>query len=383
MLYEGSMSDQDVFERILASLYDAMLDDTLWPATSALIDEACGTVGNALLVGEGPPADVRILFAQAYYRGQRREDLERAYLEHYHPIDERVPRLRQLPDSRLVHITELYTAEELQTSPTYNEMMPRTRMQDSVNVRLDGPAGSHITWVSNDPVTGGWAAPQRMLLQGLLPHIRQFVRVRQALSSAGAQGVSETALLDNTRVGVIHLDRRGRIVEANDRARALLRQGDAVADRGGELRARQPADHARLERLIAGALPTAGAPTISGSMTLRRASGLLPVVVHIKPVGIRQPDFGALRVAALVLLVEPGWWPRLDLNIMVETLGLTLAEGQVAIRLAHGQTVREIAATTGRTEATIHYHLHQMYQKWGVARQADLVRLVLSLAEVV
>ena len=63
MLYEGSMSDQDAFERILASLYDAMLDDAEWPATSALIDEACGTVGNALLVGKGPPDDVRVLFA--------------------------------------------------------------------------------------------------------------------------------------------------------------------------------------------------------------------------------------------------------------------------------------------------------------------------------
>ncbi len=384
MLYEGSMSDQDVFERILASLYDAMLDDTLWPATSALIDEACGTVGNALLVGEGPPDDIRTHFVGLCRRGQRREDLEREWLDVYTPINECLPRFRQLPDSQLVLAPDLYTAEELKTSRAYNEGLRRMRAQQGVMARLDGPAGCIITWASGDPVGAeGWEAPQRALLQGLLPHIRQFVRVRQALVSAEAQGVSETALLDNTRVGVIHLDRRGRIVEANDRARALLRQGDAVADRGGELRARQPADHARLERLIAGALPTAGAPTISGSMTLRRASGLLPVVVHIKPVGIRQPDFGAPRVAALVLLVEPGWWPRLDLNIMVETLGLTLAEGQVAIRLAHGQTVREIAATTGRTEATIHYHLHQMYQKWGVARQADLVRLVLSLAEVV
>ena len=39
-----------------------------------------------------------MLFVGLYYRGQRREDLERKYLEGYHPIDERVPRLRQLPD---------------------------------------------------------------------------------------------------------------------------------------------------------------------------------------------------------------------------------------------------------------------------------------------
>ena len=37
---EGNLvSDRDALERIMASLYDAMLDETHWPATSALIDE--------------------------------------------------------------------------------------------------------------------------------------------------------------------------------------------------------------------------------------------------------------------------------------------------------------------------------------------------------
>ena len=95
-----AMSDHDAFERILTSLHEAMLDDVHWPITTALIDEACGRTSNALLVCEGPKDDLRVLFVGLYYRGQRREDLEREYLEVYHPIDERVPRLRQLPDPR-------------------------------------------------------------------------------------------------------------------------------------------------------------------------------------------------------------------------------------------------------------------------------------------
>ena len=138
------MNNQDAFERILASLYDAMLDETRWPATSALIDEACGITGNGLMVAEGPKDDVRAVFVGLYSRGQRREDLEREYLENYHSIDERVPRFRQLRVSRLVHINDLYTVEELKTSPTYNELLPRAGMQDSLNVRLAGLDGSHI-----------------------------------------------------------------------------------------------------------------------------------------------------------------------------------------------------------------------------------------------
>ena len=92
------MSGHDAFERILTSLHEAMLDDVHWPTTTALIDEACGLTSNALLVGEGPKDDLRVLFVGLYYRGQRRENLEREHLTVYHPIDERVPRLRQLPD---------------------------------------------------------------------------------------------------------------------------------------------------------------------------------------------------------------------------------------------------------------------------------------------
>ena len=82
------MSQFDTFSDILTSLHQAMLDDAYWPATSALIDEACGTTGNALLVGEGTGDDVRVVFVAGYFRGQRREELERDYLENYHPWDE-------------------------------------------------------------------------------------------------------------------------------------------------------------------------------------------------------------------------------------------------------------------------------------------------------
>ena len=131
------MSEQDAFEHTLASLYDAMLDDSRWPAASALIDETCGLTGNSLILGDGPKDDIRVSFVGVYQRGQRRTDIEREYLTDYHPADERVPRVRQLPDSRLVHVTDVYSAGELKTSPTYNEILRRARHQDSLAVRLE------------------------------------------------------------------------------------------------------------------------------------------------------------------------------------------------------------------------------------------------------
>ncbi len=376
------MSDQDAFERILASLYDAMLDDARWPATSALIDEACGLTGNALLVGEGPKDDLRVLFVGLYYHGQRRAELEREYLEVYHPTDERVPRFRRLPDSHLVRIKDLYTAEELKTSLAYNEILLRGKYQNGLNVRLDGADGSHMTWGLGDPVASdGWGSSEIAMIERLLPHIRQFIRVRQALVRAEARDTTVTALLENPRIGVLHLDRRGRILAVNDRARSILRDGNQVLDRNGVLHARAPADQLRLERLLAAALPSSGAVAVSGSMLLGRWSGSPPLVLHVKPVGIPQPDYGARHVAALVLIVDTESRHRIDPELVAATLGLTPAESQVAVWLAEGQSVRKMAEARGLTHGAIYWHLKQIYQKRAISRQVDLVRLVLSIAE--
>ena len=376
------MRDQDGFELILASLYDAMLDDAHWPATSALIDEACGTRANAVMIGEGPREDVRALFVGLYQRGQRREDLEREYLQVYHPVDECVPRVRRLPDCRLVHVTELYTADELKISPTYNEALPRACLQAALNVRMDGPDGSHISVAFGNPVdSNGWGALRVEKVQGLLPHIRQFVRVRQALVRAEARGSTLAGLLENPRIGVLHLDRRGKIMAANDSARRILCCGDGLSDEDGQLRAPDRADQRRLERLVGDALPDSGTVPVSGSMALRRSFALPSLVLHVKPVRVSQRDYGARHVAVQVLVVLPGRTHRVDASLVAATFGLTPAEARVAVRLAQGESVRDMAEATRHTTGSIYWHLRQIYQKLHISRQVDLVRLVLSIPQ--
>ncbi len=376
------MSDQDAFGRTLASLNEAMLDDAHWPATSALIDEACGTRANTVMVGEGPKEDVRAIFVGLYQRGQRREDLERDYLQGYHATNESVPRVRRLPDSLLMHVTDLYTADELKVSPTYNEGLPRADMEAALNVRMDGPDGSHITMAFGNPVdSNGWGSSQVAMVQGLLPHIRQFVRVRQALVRAEARGRSLAGLLENPRIGVVHLDRRGKIMAANDRALRILRCGDGLSDEDGLLQARDRADQLRLERLVAASLPDSFTVPVSGSMRIRRSAALAPFVVHVKPVSVSQRDYGARHVAAEVLIAQAGRTQRVDPGLVAKTLGLTPAESRLAVRLAEGRTVRDLAESAGQTPGAVYWHLKQIYQKLHISRQVDLVRLVLSVAE--
>ncbi len=190
-----------------------------------------------------------------------------------------------------------------------------------------------------------------------------------------------TALLDNPRVGVVHLDQRGRILAANDRARGILQADEGLAEKDGTLRASAPEDQLRLERLLASALPTSGDPALGGSMPLRREHALLPLVVHVKPVPAPQPSYGARYVAALALIYEPGFTQRIEPALVAATLGLTSGESQVAVWLAEGKSVEEMARATGHTRGAIYWHLKQIYQKLHISRQAELVRLVLSVAE--
>ena len=181
------MSEGAPFDRILASLHDAMFDDAQWSATSALIDDACRTKGNVLAHAEGDSHDeVEINFAWFHYRGERLHDLESEYFGGFYPQDERIPRLRLLPDSRLVQVADLYTREELKTSAAYNDLLSRSQSQNGLNVRLNGPNGSRIIFTTADPVdAGGWSSTQVELIREFLPHLRQFVRVRQGSPMPG------------------------------------------------------------------------------------------------------------------------------------------------------------------------------------------------------
>ena len=110
------MSIEKQFKAVIASLHAAMLDETALPEATRLIEEVCGMTCSGLLVGGGPARDRAVRFIGLHSRGQRLREVEHEYLDCYYPIDERVPRIRRLADSRLVHVTELYRDGELRTS---------------------------------------------------------------------------------------------------------------------------------------------------------------------------------------------------------------------------------------------------------------------------
>ena len=338
------MSEREAFDAILASLHETALDRAHWSSATALIDDALGTYGSSMVFGDGDSRkEIRIVFAWQFVRGQRDPALEREYFQTYYPRDERAPRVRCLPDSRLCHITDLYTEAELKTSAAYNELLPRARACNSINVRLDGPEGSRIVWVVNDPVDGdGWSSAQLDSIQRLLPHIRQ-VRARAAGAGRSRRaGCVRGDAARHHRVGHCAA-RRARADRGGERPRPGCdpdRRG-GLFDKSGFLRARSAEDDAELQAVLARALPPFGVQGAAGSTMISRPFPRPPLALHVNPVGRPETDLRVWPVAALVLVADPASRTRIDPAVAAEALGLTGKHNQ--------------------------------------SRQADLVRLVLAL----
>ena len=378
------MSEWETFDSILDSLHEAALSPDGWPVTSGLIDEFLGTHGSTLGCGNGQwDGDFRIYFMWICLRGERRLDLEHYYLETLYPLDEALSRLRRLPYGQLTPLTSVYTEEEMKSSEVYNALQTRARAGHAINVRMKGPDGARILWQVNDRVDGqAWSSSQLNRIGRLLPHVRQAVSVRQALAGAGALGATLTQMLDATGLGIIQLDARGAVKAANDRALDVLLAGDRLFDRDGLLFARSPQENDCLQHLLGRALPPTGARGAGGSMVLGKADPLPALVLHVHPVCTHETDYRISPVAALVLVFDPATSIDIDPALVASALDLSEMESLVAVKLAHGMTVHEIAAAMDRKESTIRSHVKRTFLKHGLSRQAELIRLVRPLAKV-
>lgn len=188
-----------------------------------------------------------------------------------------------------------------------------------------------------------------------------------------------TSALGAKRIGIVLLDRRGLIVEANDHARFLIQRGIGLADVGGCLVAHDERDNSTLNQLLERALSDSVEKVHGSVMTVRRARAL-PLTLYVSQFSDGDfLDIGNLNeVAVMVMIVDPQDRLQVDPNRLADALDLTPAQARVAAHLASGATVQSIAESTYRSEAVIRWHLKQMMVRLDISSQTDLVRLVIT-----
>ena len=375
------MATEDRFGQVLEHLYRAALGDVTWASAVGMMNDLIRTNGQSITyVDVGPRGEPEIHQSRFFVAAERRDDLRQLYYRHYYWRDEAIPRLAGLDDGELAWKSDLYTDMEMKTSAPYNEFRVANKTQNGLFTAIHGLDGSAIVWsCGNSTEREGWGHDQVRVIGLLAPHLRQAARVRRVMADTRALGASLAGVLENGRMGLIQLDRRGRIIEANDRARDILLKRDGLCDGGGMLTSGHAGENEELQGLLARALPRYGVQGTGGSMKITRRMTRTPLVLEIHPVRGKGVDRRARQVGALGLVVDPARRPRIEPDLVVKLLGLTPAESRVAVAVATGQTVAGIADALDCAESTVKTHLKRVYRKLGICKQTELVQRILSL----
>jgi DNA-binding CsgD family transcriptional regulator len=80
-----------------------------------------------------------------------------------------------------------------------------------------------------------------------------------------------------------------------------------------------------------------------------------------------------------VFITDPGRRTELDLATMRDLYRTTPAEAALAECLCRGQTIAQAAGERGISETTARSQLAELFRKTGTGRQADLIRVLMSL----
>ncbi|CAG2141698.1 hypothetical protein LMG31506_02516 [Cupriavidus yeoncheonensis] len=213
-------------------------------------------------------------------------------------------------------------------------------------------------------------------LAHVMPHWVRAARMQQrnfelsGLASLGLAG------LDTLDFGVMVLQADMRVRYANSWSEALVQADSNLSLEQGVLRARDASLQDVLQRLLDGAVRGRSADAAAGSW-MHITSGGQPVPIIVVPLVSRQPVEGPWQLpAAMMLLGNSESRSVLDAAVLTSLFGLSRKESIIAIRLAAGETLNEIAEREFLSPHTVRVHIRDTLRKTGTHRQSELVRLL-------
>ncbi|OHB26328.1 helix-turn-helix transcriptional regulator [Phenylobacterium kunshanense] len=371
------MAPQEFYEfsrtsGLIAHLYDAAIDDALWPGTANRIAETLGSTSTVLkLHGEG--ARVNLLECTDNLMVSEREQ---AWADDWHRKDLWVERSVAYGMERIITDEDLVTREEQARSGFYQEWLRHLdihHMLGAVFPAADGAIG--VLGVHRPCEAGPYSVAERQQVALVLPHLQQALRLGQRFAAVSQAHAASLQALDKLDTGVLMVDGTGRVIQASSMAERLLRENAEMAVVGGRLALRTPAQHNKLLSLVRGAVDTARGRIAEPGVTLSiPRPHRMPLALEVAPLREAVSTFGAQRPAVLVFIRDPE--APISVARLRELFGLTRTEGVVAAALGQGASLEEIAATIGIGLATVRSHLKRILAKTSTHRQAEATALL-------
>lgn len=219
-------------------------------------------------------------------------------------------------------------------------------------------------------------------MQLLVPHLVMVMRVRALLDTTDLRSASAGIALDMLGAGLILVDAAAKVRFANRLAEDLLARNDGLSLDRGCICALDSRALRSLHRLIAqNAASRRAASTTGGNVSVPRSNGRAPLQVLVAPASLetdrsRMARLGAVPPAAILIITDPDREQLMRKEQLRQRFGLTPAEIGVAIEIVKGDGRGAVAARLGISMTTVRTHLSHIFDKTGVRRQAELVRLL-------
>jgi DNA-binding CsgD family transcriptional regulator len=179
-------------------------------------------------------------------------------------------------------------------------------------------------------------------------------------------------VLDRLDRGIILIDDKGGVLDANLPALRVLNGGDGIALRNGRLTFSDAAFDQRFVRLIAQQRSGAAFAPRSIAARFRRPSAQSYLVV-VSPV---PPHTDERNVVLVAFIYAPNERREISAEVLKELYGLTRAQAEVARRLFTGRSVEQTAEALQLSLNTVRTHLKHIFTKSEVQSQAELMHLL-------
>jgi DNA-binding CsgD family transcriptional regulator len=266
----------------------------------------------------------------------------------------------------------IISKEELRRSEFYNEFLaPQSGEELLISVALKKTDRASTVILLRPERFGAWEPRHMEELAAFTSHLRRALQVGQSVGELRIVHGLASEALHRLEHAVILVSAQARVLFANRGADAILVDGKGLSIRKGRLAARRPSDDAALLRLI----DNAARSRTGGSLAITREGRPSLLIIVMPPSAEARWAFHDPPSA--ILFVKDMERPAtLSLTAFAHHFELSPAETAMVRELVRGDGAMAAAARLGISWTTARTHLSHVFQKTGMHRQAELIRLI-------
>jgi DNA-binding CsgD family transcriptional regulator len=366
----------DAFSALVADVYDAALEPPLWPK---VLKKVC-----AFMRG-GPSAslfwqDAVKRTGKTYYVWGGDPNYNRLYWDKYVGLNPFTSTAGHFPVEGIYSAADILPPRQFFETQFYKEWMTPQGWGDVLSANLDKTLTSRAVFsVARHTRDGLVDDEMRACMRLLVPHVRRSALIGKLVNLSRIEAAAMADTLDGLQAGMFLVDAAGRLVHANASGRAMLSEGNLLHANGKLVALDAQSDETLRDLLLAAGNGEAALGERGVAVRLTARDGE-QYVTHVLPLtsGARRRAGQYYAAVAAVFVQKAGHDAAPGLEILTEQFDLTPAEVRVLDAIMDHGGVAEVARALGLSPATVRTHLRHVFEKTGVRRQADLVKLMTS-----